>query len=83
MRAHSEPPSSHGPLSYKRDAGCGGGGCGGGSKSRCVYRLRPAAKSPTVCDEVETSRLRVVSSPSTPTGPRAWMRLVEMPTCKG
>jgi len=27
------------------------------------------------------SRKRVVMRPSTPTGPRAWMRAVEMPTC--
>ena len=31
----------------------------------------PAAKSPTVCAAFDTSRFLVVSSPSTPTGPRA------------
>ena len=45
-----------------------------------MYFFLPEWNSPTRCDESEMRRLRVVSSPSTPTGPRAWMREVEMPT---
>mmetsp|Transcript_1264 Transcript_1264/g.5648 ORF Transcript_1264/g.5648 Transcript_1264/m.5648 type:complete len:243 (+) Transcript_1264:1537-2265(+) len=43
----------------------------------CVY-LTPVSFS-TKCPSPRHSHL-VVKSPSTPTGPRAWMRLVEMPT---
>ena len=50
------------------------------SRSRCVYARAPLLNSLTRWQLSEMRRLRVVSSPSTPTGPRAWMREVEMPT---
>ena len=53
--------------------------------SECKGRLRwvkvrsPLAYSAAVSSLPLSSHL-VVSSPSTPTGPRAWIRPVEMPT---
>ena len=68
------PPPSSSSLLYSFDI------IGGSIRSRCVYRCFPLANSPTVCAASDTKRFRVVSNPSTPTGPLAWMRLVEMPT---
>ncbi len=41
------------------------------------YRILKSLNRPT---EISSSYHRVVNSPSTPTGPRAWIRLVLIPT---
>src|SRR5690606_40558954 len=45
----------------------------------CVNERLPSVKGRTV-SPCPSSLKRVVTSPSTPTGPRAWMREVLMPT---
>ena len=45
-----------------------------------VYAHNPLLNWATVCLDWDRMTHFVVSSPCTPTGPRAWMRLVEMPT---